>query len=181
VRSLFRLCSPSSHREARCLSSFLWYCIGLNFCQTILSCSFVSIRPCSVERFAWRALSTVLDASRMLMVTLLSWWSGGMQSYSSPGMLLACLRMRRDGSLRGVDSSASCGQWLNWNSRRWTWAWAVKPRSVYLFMTHVRCSIPICVTLSRMGAGLGLAPSGIFVRPQWGSWKVGLGLVSLLY
>jgi hypothetical protein len=102
VRILFQLCSPSSHRGAMCLNSFLWYCIGLYCCRTILSCSFVAICPCSVVRFAWRALSTVLDASRMLMVTSLSWWSGGMRSYSSPGMLLACLRMRSVGSLSWV-------------------------------------------------------------------------------
>ena len=43
-------------------------------------------------------------------------------------------------------------------------------------MTRLRCSIPVCVALSRMGAGLGLPTSGIFVRLQWGSWEVGLGL-----
>jgi len=49
------------------------------------------------------------------------------------------------------DSSASHGQWLNCDMRRWAWAWAVNPLSESLFMTRVRCSIPICVALSRMG------------------------------
>ena len=84
------------------------------------------------------------------MVMALSWWRGR-RSYYSPGLLLACLRMRSVGSLRGVDSSASCGQWLNRVSRRWRWAWAPNLLSGSLFITRVRCSIPVCVALSRMG------------------------------
>ncbi len=33
----------------------------------------------------------------------------------------------------------------------WTWAWAVKPLSEFVFMAFVRCSIPIWVALSLMG------------------------------
>ena len=102
-------------------------------------------------RFSSRALSVALEASRMLVAMVLSWWRGGRRSYSSPGLLLVSLRMRSVGSLRGLDSNASWGQWLNWASRRWTWAWAVNHFSVSLFITRVRCSIPICVALSRMG------------------------------
>ena len=85
------------------------------------------------------------------MAMALSWCRGGRRSNSSPGMLLASLRMRRVGSLSGLDYSAFCGEWLNWDSRRWAWAWAVNPFSVSLFMTRVRYSIPICVALFRMG------------------------------
>ena len=70
--------------------------------------------------------------------------------YYSPDMVLASLRMHIVGSLRGFDSSASCGQWLLCDSRRWAWAWAVNPLSVSLFMPRVRCSIPICVALYRI-------------------------------
>ena len=76
---------------------------------------------------------------------------GGRPSNSNPGMVLASLSMRRVGSLSGFDSSASHGQWLNCDKRRWAWAWAVNPLSESLFMIRVRCSIPICVALSRMG------------------------------
>ena len=37
------------------------------------------------------------------------------------------------------------------DSRRYTWARAVDPFSVSLFIIRVRCSIPICVALSRIG------------------------------
>ena len=66
-------------------------------------------------------------------------------------MRLASLSMRSVGSFSGLDSSTSLGQWLNCDRRRWTWAWAVNPLSMYLFMTRVRCSIPIWVALSCMG------------------------------
>jgi hypothetical protein len=151
VRRLFHSCSPYSHRGTRCLSSFSEYCNGLYCCRTILSYSFAPSCPCSEGRFSWRPLSTALDAYRTLVAMALSWCRDSRRSNSSPDMLLASLRMRRVGSLRGLDSSASCGQWLNRDSRRWTWAWFVNPRSVSLFMTRVSCSIPLCVALSRMG------------------------------
>ena len=59
---------------------------------------------------------------------------------------------------------------------RWTWASTVNPLSVSLFITRVRCSIPICVALFP----LGLPLSGVVVRPQWGNWVGSLGLVSML-
>jgi hypothetical protein len=67
VRRLLQSCSPSSHRATRWLSSLLEYCIGLHCWRTILSYSFVPSFPCSEGRFSWRALSTALDASRMLV------------------------------------------------------------------------------------------------------------------
>ena len=69
--------------------------------------------PCNVVRLSWRVLSKALDGSRMLVATSFSWWSDGKRSNSSPGMVLASLSMRSVGSLRGLDSSASCGQSLN--------------------------------------------------------------------
>ena len=87
--------------------------MGLHCCWTILSCSFVPICPCIETRLDWRVLSTSIDDSLMLVAMSLSWWRGGRQSYSSPGMWPASLRMRSVGSLRGLDSSASRGQWLN--------------------------------------------------------------------
>ena len=81
----------------------------------------------------------------------LSCWRGGRRSYTSPGIAEASLRMRSVWSLRGVDSNVSCGEWVYWDSRRWTWAWAVNPLSVFLFMILMRCSIPIYVALSRIG------------------------------
>jgi len=82
----------------------------------------------------------------------LSWWRGGRRSYSSPGMVQANLKMRRVGSfIRGLDSSASSSQRLYEDSSQWTWACAVNPLSVSLFMTRARCSITICVALSRIG------------------------------
>ena len=42
------------------------------------------------------------------------------QLYSSPDMWLTSLRMQSVGSLRGLDSSASRGQCLNCDRRRWT-------------------------------------------------------------
>ena len=83
-------------------------------------------------------------------------------------------------SLRGLDSSASCGQWLNWDSKRWTWAWAVNSLSVHVFIIRGRCSIPICVALFRMEDRPRHVTFRAFVRPRWGSWGRGLGLVSLL-
>jgi len=97
--------------------------------------------------------STALDASRMLVEISLSWWRGGRRSYSSPDIVEESLRMRSVGSLRGLDSSTSCGHWFYWDSRRWLWAWAVNPISVSLFMIRVSCSIPICVALFRLFQG----------------------------
>ena len=85
--------SPSSHRGAKCLSILLEYCMGLHCWRTISSCSFVLICPFIEARLPWRILSTSIEASLMLLVMSLSWWRGGRQSYSSPGMLLASLRM----------------------------------------------------------------------------------------
>ena len=148
---LFQLLCPNSHRGAKCLSIFLEYCMGLHCCRIILSCSLVPICPCIEARLAWRVLATAVEAFRMLVVMSLSWWRGCRQSYSSLGIWLASLRMRSVGSLSGLDSIASRGQWLNCDRRRWIWAWAVNPLSESLFITRVRCSIPICVALSRIG------------------------------
>ena len=54
--------------------------------------------------------------------------------------------------MRGLDSNALWGQWSNWDRSRWTWALAANPVSSFLFIIRMRCSIPICVVLSRMGA-----------------------------
>jgi len=148
---LSQLFSPISHKVAKCLSILLEYCMGLHSCRTILSCSFVPICPCIETRLAWRVMSTSIDAFLILVVMALSWWRGGSPSYSSPCMWLASLRMLSVWSLSGLDSSASRGQWLNYDRGRWTWAWAVNPLLVSMFMTRVRCSIPICMALSRMG------------------------------
>jgi hypothetical protein len=101
---------------------FLWYCIGSHCCRVILSYSFLPIWPCIIVRLSWRVLSTAFDDSRMLVAISLSCRRDGNLSNSSLGMALASLSMRSMGSLRGLDSSASCGQWLNCDSRRWTWA-----------------------------------------------------------
>jgi hypothetical protein len=85
-------------------------------------------------------------------------------------MLFASARIRSVVGLRGLDSSASWGQWLNWGSRRWTWAWAVNPLSVFLFMTRVRCSVPICVALSRMGGRPRPASFWGFCTPSMGKF-----------
>jgi hypothetical protein len=51
VRRLFHSCSRNSHRGAKCLSSFVEYCIGLHCCRTILSYSFVPSGLCSEGHF----------------------------------------------------------------------------------------------------------------------------------
>ena len=145
--------------------------MGFHCCRIIFSCSFVPICPCIETRLAWRLLSTSADASLMLVVMSLSWWRGGRQSYSSPGMWLASLRMRSVGSLMVLDSIASRGQWLNCDRRLWTWAWAVNPLSVSLFMTRVRCSIPIYVSLSRMGGRPRSASFRGFCTPSEGKFE----------
>ena len=152
--------------------------MGLHCCRAILSCSFVPICPCIETRLAWRVLSTSVDASLMLVVMALPWRRGDRPSYSSLDMWFASLRMRSVWSLSGLDSSASRGQWLNRDRRRWTWAWAVNPLSVSLFMTHVRCSIPICVALSRTGVDRGLLLLEVFEPLQRKSLGGGLWLVS---
>ena len=128
------------------------------------------ICPCIETRWAWRVLSTSVDAFLMLVVMALSWWRGGRPSYSSLGMGLASLRMRSVGSLSGLGYSASRGQWLNCDWRRWTWAWAVNPLSVSLFMTGVRCAVPIWVALSRMGGRPRLAAFRGFWTPSEGKF-----------
>ncbi len=102
---VFQLFRPSSQRGVRCLRILLEYCMGLHCCRIILSCSFVPILPCIEAHFAWRVLSTSVDASRMLVVMALSWRRGGRPSNSSPDMRLASLSMRSV----GLDSSASLG------------------------------------------------------------------------
>ena len=84
--------------------------MGLHCCRTILICSFVPIVPCIEAHWAWRMLSTRVDASLILVEMALSWRRGGRPSNYSPGMRLASLRMRSVGSFRGLDSSASLGQ-----------------------------------------------------------------------
>ena len=143
--------SPCSHSGARCLRILLAYCMGLHCWRISLSCSFEPSCPWSEVRLCWRILSKSSEASLMLVVIWLSWWRDGRPSNSNPGMLLASLRIRSVGSLSWFVSSASHGQWLNCVMRRCAWACAVNPLSESLFMTLVRCSIPICVALSRMG------------------------------
>ncbi len=119
VMRVFQLFKPRSHRGTRCLSE---YCMGVHCCRTILSCSFVPMCPCIETRLAWRVLPTSVDASLMLVVMALYWLRGGRPSNSSPVTRLASLRMRSVGRFSGLDSSASLGQWLNCDRRRWTWA-----------------------------------------------------------
>ena len=145
--------------------------MGLHYCcRAILSSSFVPICPCIEARLVWRNLSTSIEAFLMLVVMSLSWWRGARPSNSSPGMWLASLRMRSVGSLSDLDSSASHGQWLNCDRRRWAWACAVNPLSESLFMTRVRCSIPICVALSRMGGRPRPASFRVFCTPSEGKF-----------
>ena len=134
------------------LSISLEYCIGLHCCRTILSFSFVPLCPCFETRFALRVLSTSIDTSRMLLVMSLSWWRGGTRSYSSPGMWLVSLRMRSVGSLRGLDSSASRGQWLNWDRRRW--AKGVGREPSFCVIVHNTCEVfnsHLCGSMSHGG------------------------------
>ena len=86
--------------------------MGLHCCRIILSCSFVPFCPCMEVRLVLRVSSTSVEASLMLVVISFSMRRDGSPSNCSPGMLLASRRMRSVGSLRGLDSSASCGQWL---------------------------------------------------------------------
>ena len=154
--------------------------MGLHCCRIILSCSLVPMLPCIEARCACRMLSAFVNASRVLVVMALSWQRGGRPSNSSPGMRLASLSMRSVGSFSGLDSSASLGQWLNCDRRRWTWAWAVNPLSESLFTTRVRCLIPMCVALSCMGGRPRPASFRVFVRLLRESLGGGLWLVSLL-
>ena len=85
-------------------------------------------------------------------------------------MLLASLRIRSVGSLSGLDSIASHGQWLNCDRRRWACAWAVNPLSESLFMARVRCSIPICVALSLIGGRPMPASFSGFCTPSEGKF-----------
>jgi hypothetical protein len=66
-----------------------------------LSCAFVPICPCIEARWAWRVLSTSVDASLMIVVMALSWRRGGRPSNSSHGMRFASLRMRSVGNWVG--------------------------------------------------------------------------------
>jgi hypothetical protein len=50
----------------------------------------------------------------MLVDTALSWSIDGRRSNSSPGVVLACLRMRRVRSFRELDSIDLRDHWLNW-------------------------------------------------------------------
>jgi hypothetical protein len=142
---------PPFPEGGKVFEQFYFCCIGLHCFRTVLSCSFMPICSCSVVRLSWRVLSTAFYYSWMLVVISLSRQRDCRRSNSNPSKVLASLRMRSVGCLRGLDSSASCGQWLNYVRRRWTWAWAMNPLSVSLFITRVRCSIPICVALSRIG------------------------------
>ncbi len=68
----FHLCIPNSHRGARCLSSLLENCIGLQCCRTNLSNSLEPSCPCIVLRLSCRMVSTAVDASRILLAISLS-------------------------------------------------------------------------------------------------------------
>ena len=104
--------------------------------------------PCSVCLFSIRVSSTARDAALKLSAMSLLWSSGGRLSSTSPRMLLARRSMRSVGSLSGLDSKASVGQWLNCVRMRMVWECARNPRSVSLFIVLMRCSISICVALS---------------------------------
>jgi hypothetical protein len=82
---------PQFPQGARCLSILFEYYMGFHCCRAILSCSLVPIYSCIEARVAWRVLSTSVEAFLMLVAMSLSWWRGGRQSYSSPGMWLASL------------------------------------------------------------------------------------------
>ena len=144
--------------------------MGLHCCRIILSSSFEPSCPCMEARLVCRILSTSVEASLMLVAISFSRRRGGRPSNSSPGMLLASRKMRSLGSLRGLDSNASNGQWLYCDRSRWAWACAMNPLSESLFMTRVRCSIPICVALSRMGGRLGPASFRGFWTPSEGKF-----------
>ncbi len=83
----------------------------------------------------------------MVVEMALSLVRGGRLSKCRFVMALARRSTLSVGNLSALDYSASVGQWLNYNRRRWVWEWARYPLSVYLFMLLRRCSIPIWVAL----------------------------------
>jgi len=89
----------------------------------------------------------VCEATRRQIGISFSRYSGGKLSRARPRIELASLKILSVGSLRGLESRASVGQWPNWVRSRRVCAWAMYPLSVSLFVVRTRCSIPIWVAL----------------------------------
>jgi hypothetical protein len=90
------------------------------------------------------------EASRMDVAISCSFIRGGRLSRCRFFMVLARRSTRSVGSLSGLDSKASVGQWLNCVRSLWVWEYVRYPLSVSLFMLVRRCSVPIWVALSLM-------------------------------
>ena len=99
-------------------------------------------------------------ATRRLVAISFSRYSGGRFSRARPLIELASLKVRSVGSLSGLDSRASVGQWPSQVRSRRMCAWAMYPLSVSLFMVRTRCSTPNCVALSLIDG----SPSPISLR-----------------
>ncbi len=74
------------------------------------------------------------EAARSEVAMKFSRVSGGIFSSCRFGIVLAMRSILRVDSLRGLDSIASVGQWLNCVRMRCVWEWARYPRSESLFM-----------------------------------------------
>jgi len=72
-------------------------------------------------RLSRRVLSTDCQASRMLAEIALVLCKGRRFTNPRPGIVLACLRIRRVGTFRGFDFNASRGQLPNWDRSQWAW------------------------------------------------------------
>ena len=84
----------------------------------------------------------------MMVAMSLPWCRLGRFSNSNLEKAPARRMMRSVGSSRWLVSRASEGQRLKLVMILCTYAWAVKPLSVFLFKAFVRCSIPIYLALS---------------------------------
>ena len=124
--------------------------MGRHCCLTRLSYSFEPMALWMVCRFWCRLSSMACEACLMDVAIALSLVRGGRLSRDRFVIVLARRSTLSVGSLSGLDSRASFGQWLNCDRRRCVWEYARYPLSVSLFMLLRRCSIPIWVALSRM-------------------------------
>ena len=124
--------------------------MGRHCCLTSLSYSFEPMVPWMVCRFWCWLSSMACEACLMDVAIALSLVRGGRFSRDRFVIVLARRSTLSVGSLSGLDSRASFGQWLNCDRRRWVWEYARYPLSVSLFMLLRRCSIPIWVALSLM-------------------------------
>ncbi len=122
--------------------------MGLLSCRTILSYSFVFMIHWMLCLFCRRVVSVACDAARSEVAMEFSRVNGGRFSSCRFGIVLAMRRILRVSSLRGLDSIASVGHWLNFVRMRCVWEWARYPLFESLFMELTRCSIPIWVALS---------------------------------